>query len=247
MPGPSALLRNTLLTLSYRHRVEELTKDYPGVIVLLTYGTVGMEEGFQAIQQMKEENVRLQLWVDDHLTKYFSLEEVVQRTGVNDFKLERHDPRQPEPTFPILFLPVLSYSLVSKIMQMDGQDWFTSVIMESIFAGGRVGGISAGADPFHPLWKEKGWDQAPITLKLEMKTRLRQIRSYGIDLLEVNESVQWTQNITKQTRKKRVISEATIQQALVKGLKTIQVDRGSSLMTPLARDLAKLHGLQILE
>lgn len=122
MPRQSDLMRNTLLPLTFRHRKEELEKQYPGVLALLSYSPIGMEEGFRCIDSLRNKRVRLRLWVDPPLTAIYSVEEIVTKTGTDEVYVHPDSGGHRFSRYPHLFLPVLSYSLVSKVKRVVSQE-----------------------------------------------------------------------------------------------------------------------------
>ncbi len=243
MHRQSDLIRNTLLTLSFRHRKEELEKQYPSVLALLCYSPVGMEEGFQCIGNLRKEKVRLRLWIDEPLTSFYSIEDIVRKTGSDEVYVHPRAACQPPTPYPHLFLPVLSYSLVSKVIHHDDSHPFSKIILESLFTGCKVGAISMAADPYHPLWKEKGYHQATPFMKYEMKSRLLQLRGYGVELFEPHQLAAWLRKGKQLSKGKRIVSQEVILQAYASQKFIIEIDT-HTIITPLAQDLAKQLGME---
>lgn len=243
MSTNSAVARNALLSLSYRQRQGELDQDYPSVLTLLSYSPVGMEEGFESIESLRREKVRLRLWIDEPLLDIYSITELIRHTGVDDILCP--GPRFLEGlTSAFLFIPVFSYSLVSKVVQYDDCHPFSRTIMENLLKGRQVAGLSIASDPYHPQWKEKGWDHAAPLLKHDMKSKLLQLRGYGVKLLEQGQVSDWIKREQGQSARKRLLSQDEILQAY-SGQKTVIRMEPSTIVTPLARDLAQQYGIKL--
>lgn len=239
----SALVRNALLSLSYRHRQEELDHDYPSVLALLTYSPIGLEEGLQSLDKLRKEKVRLRLWIDETLDEIYSMAELIRNTGVDDIVRPRH--RHPDGlSCTYLFIPVLSPSLVSSVLLFDDRHPFSRVIMEGLLKGRKVAAIPIGSEPYHPLWKQRGFDQASPLLKHEMKSSLLKLRGYGVELLDPENATDWVKR-EQRTAGRRVLSQEDILQACANGTKVIRIEP-NTIITPLAMDLATQHGIEIM-
>lgn len=243
MSMKSTLARNALLSLSYRHRLGELDGDYPSVLTLLSYSPVGMEEGFQSIEFLRREKVRLRLWIDEPLADIYSITELIRHTGVDDILCP--GPRSLEGlASTYLFIPVLSYSLVSRVVQYDDSHPFSRTIMANLLKGRKVAGLSIASDPYHPQWKEKGLDHGAPLLKHDMKSKLLQLRGYGVDLLEQGQVSDWIKREKGRPARKRVLSQDDILQAYSEQKKIIRMEPGT-IITPLAQDLARQYGIEL--
>lgn len=243
MDRRSALVRNTLLTLSYRHRQEELDREYPSVLALLTYSPLGMKEGFQCLENLREEKVRVRICVDGLLQQFYSIEQVIHSTGVDDwihFCLQALN----RSSFTHLFIPILSSSFLARVNQFDDQHPFSLLIMETLIKGGKVGAVSIGADPYHPLWKESGWDQPSPLLKHDMRSNLAKLRGYGVELLQPDQVAGWIRKEAGQKKKKVLIHEDIVQANLNRE-KVIRID-SHTIITPLAREAAKQFGIELM-
>ncbi|RXT05774.1 hypothetical protein [Ammoniphilus sp. CFH 90114] len=243
MSKQSALVRNTLLTLSYRHRSVELDQDFPNILVLLSYSAIGMEEGFRCLEILSREKMRVRLWVDTLVCQRYSISEVVRRTGVDE--ICHLEPANLD-HYSHFFLPVLSYSLVSRTIQFDDRDPFSRVIMEALLQGKKVGGVSLGADPYQSKWNEVGFGGAAPLLKHDMKSRLLQLRGYGMELLEADQVTSWISRNKRSfmTEEKYLLSQDDILAAHSNQQYSIYL-RPNTIVTPLARDLAQQYGIEL--
>jgi hypothetical protein len=236
----SALVRSTLLTLSYTNREAELDQEYPKVLALLSYSMVGVEEGLAALRSLSNEKIRLRLVVDADLANYYSMTELMDMCG-NDDIVSIHSSFDSCSHF---ILPILPFFLVSKIVNLDDQHPFTKIIFDGLFKGKKVSAISIGANPNHEAWRKKGYTQIPSILRTNLQSQLQVLRSYGIEMLEYEQLSHWLGRAKVESNKKKVISQEDIILAHTNQQNEITVD-SNTIMTPLAIDLAKDYAIEI--
>lgn len=241
----SALTRNTLLTLSYRNCPEELDQQYPQVLALLSCSMLGMEEGLRCLRAIQQEKVRLRVWGDERLLAHYTVNQLIALTGVDDFLWGQKSLADCH-SYAYFFLPVLSCSLVSKVVRFDDRDPFSQFILEALFNRRKIGALPVGADPYHPLWREKGYDRSAPFLKQQMKSQLQQLRGFGVELLETDQVLGWLQRSAERSRKAKVLSQEEITAAHL-AQQHLLVIEPNTIITPLARDLAKHYRIELME
>ena len=245
MSTQSALVRNTLLTLSYRDQQEELDEGYPMILALLSYNMIGMEEGFVCLRRLNQENVRIRLAVDNHMRTYFTGSDLVHKTSIDDFqwlkgKTDNHDIG----AYSHIFLPVLSHSLIARLMYFDNRDPMANLILQALYSGNKVGGLSLGADPDHPLWSAKGFDRSSPLLKADMRSQLQKLRGYGVELFKPEQTGDWLNKTRLQSQVKKIVSQEQIVEAYNQQRTMLLVER-NTIITPLARDLAAQYNIEL--
>ncbi|CAH1223840.1 hypothetical protein PAECIP111892_05376 [Paenibacillus auburnensis] len=239
----STVAASTLLGLAYRSREQELNKDFPRVFILLAGHFIGMEEGYSAIRQLDRSRTRLRLAADEQLLRDITVLELAAATGVDDIiapaALRSTSPEAADR----LFIPVLSLSLLSRLIQLDTADPFVELIVRFLCAGKPVGTLTLGANPGHYRWGEQGLFLAPPRLKDELQHKLAAIEDFGITLLEPDQVNRWIS--TAQAKSGRpVLTAGDIQAALRMGTTSIRL-AAPAVITPLAADLARQHGIEI--
>ncbi|MRN56410.1 hypothetical protein [Paenibacillus monticola] len=239
----STVAANILLGLSYGSRTAELKKDYPQVLTLLANHFIGMEEGFAAIRKLGASNVRLRLWVEDHLLHTMTLEEIVAQSGVDDIIHPTNSPLLSPTEADVLFIPVLSLSLLSRLTQLDTGHPFVQLIVSALCAGIPVGALTLGAEPGHYRWGEQGLSQASPFLKEQMLAMVSKIESFGIKLLEPDKVGNWLSS-AKAPLKKQVLTAEDIRSALKLDRTSIVLSR-HAVITPLAADMAREYGIEL--
>lgn len=239
----SALIQNTLLPLLYRNRKEELDRLYPRMLTLLSYSMVGMQEGMQCLQELQREGMRMRMIVDEALTERYSLPSLINETSLDDIILST-DWKQNDTDYSYLFIPVLSASLVTKILNFDDCHPFSRFILEWLFQGKKVGALSIGSDPFQKAWGRRGYDGMSPLLKTEMKSRLQKLRGYGVELLEAGQVSGWVRKAGTKRRQAPLIAREDVEEAHQQHRSIIHISV-DTIITPLADDLARQYGIQI--
>lgn len=179
----SAKVDNTLLELLYKNREEKLDRDFPQVMALFSYHMLGMEQGLASLQELQKQKLRVQVWADESIREYYNTD-LVQKTGIDDWIWSSKEAEERKQKLQFLFIPVLSFSLVSDIVRFNDHRPFVRMILWALFKGIKVGVLSMGADPQHPIWRQRKLDQSSSFLQQGATTQLQQLRGTGIQLLE---------------------------------------------------------------
>ncbi|WNS43033.1 hypothetical protein [Paenibacillus sp. MMS20-IR301] len=242
----STLAENALLGLSYRSRAAQLNEDHPRVLVLLAGHFIGMEEGYAAVRSLSagQPRLRLRLWVDDPLLDTGSTRQFAACTGVDDFIRPGQSVLPTSADAEALFIPVLSLSLLSRLVQLDTGHPFVRLIIEALCAGKPVGALTLGAQPDHYLWGERGLSQASPLLKAGIEGMVSTIAGYGIKLLTPSGISSWV-SAGAAPPGKQVLTAEDIRGAAGLGRTAIRLN-GPSIITPLARDTARHYGIEII-
>ncbi len=240
----STVAANTLLSLAYRSREDELNKDFPRVLVLLAGHFIGMEEGYTAIRQLNRSGLRLKLAADEQLLKNHTARQLAAKTGIDDITTSAALHSLAPEAADLLFIPVLSLPLLSRLSMLDAGDPYVELIIRFICAGKPAGTLTLGAEPGHYRWGEQGLLHAPPGLKAAMKHKLEAIEGFGITLLEPDQVDQWITSAQSRLHK-QVLTAEDIQDAVKLGRTSIHA-AAPAVITPLAADLARQYGIEII-
>jgi hypothetical protein len=193
----STVAENALLGLSYRSRSSALNEAYPRVLVLLAGHFIGMEEGYAALRSLSTEKLRLRLWAEDQLLETKNAGELARQTGVDDLIPPGQAHKLSPADADALLIPVLSLSLLSRLVQLDTGHPFVRLIVENLCAGKPVGALTLGAEPEHYRWSEQVLTEEDITAAAKLgRTTIRlkgpavitplardTARQYGIEII----------------------------------------------------------------
>ncbi|AIQ49340.1 hypothetical protein R70723_28170 [Paenibacillus sp. FSL R7-0273] len=240
----STVAANTLLSLAYRSREQELNKDFPRVLILLTGNFIGMEEGFTAIRQLERSRMRLKLAADEQLLQNYTAQQLAEKTGIDDIATSAALRSLAPEAADLLFIPVLSLPLLSRLCMLDAGDPYVELIIRFICAGRPAGTLTLGANPGHYRWGEQGLLHAPPGLQAALKHKLDAIEDFGITLLEPDQVNHWITSAQSRLHK-QVLTAEDIQDAVSLGRTSIRPSV-QAVITPLAADLARQHGIEII-
>lgn len=251
----SALVVRTAAEMLYRGREDELDRRYPRMLILLTCHWIGMEEGLAAVRRLAGMKLRLQLYVDPALRQVMGRGEIAQVTGVDDFLEPGAEFRivgdsgnhsGPEPplaaNIQYLFIPVLSFSLMSRISRLDDESPIVRLILQGLCSGRQVAALRTGVEDDGLEWTARGYSMPPA-MRREAAHMLGSLRSHGVTLLGREGINEW---IAGSREQKELIAGDDILSAVSGGVTELKTGRGS-IITPLARDLAAQYGIQILQ
>lgn len=229
----------TLLEVLYRRHEERLAHDHPQVLALLSYHMIGMAEGFNSLKLLREQGVRLWIWAETDVLNVYRPIELIERTGTDSWLWTDREVASRLPSFQSVYIPVLSFSLMSDILALNDRRSAVRFVLEALFSGKTVSALSVGADPAHPAWEEKRWDRGAPLLQLEIRRKLNQLRSFGIHLVQDNPSDVFLGH------RKNVLTERDVAFAHKEGRQAVRVSKGD-LVTPLAADYARAHGIRMI-
>lgn len=206
----------------------------PYVLALLTFHMIGMEPGLSYLREIKKDSICLCMTAEDSLLNHLQPGELIKAAGSDHWiPLGRLSEAIME-EIDVIFLPVLSFSLVNDILTHNEQRPFVRLILEALLKGKKVVALKTGADPYDPFWKLKGMDKGTALFKRKLYQQLIQLKSMGIDLITENEEV----DFMAKGNSKSVITEEAVRLVHQRNLSELEIQRGS-IITPLARDLAK--------
>jgi len=158
-------------------------------------------------------------------------------------------------------VPLLSVNTVSKISLLIADNSVTNLILHALFMGKKVILARNGADPADPGREVLGFDKGSLPLQQAVLKRLQTVAQYGCQLTDVEglrdaaNAVAPKENIAQAEEptsissshkatfspKARVVTAADVASAHSAGADLALSE--ASLITPLARDLARKHGV----
>lgn len=237
----SAMVEHTLFELCHRNNVGSNQRT-PLVLALICPHVIGMELGFSYLKKLREESIRMRISAEDEVLTMFSKAELVKLTGNDDWIPHEKLHESAIGNLDVVFIPFLSFSLVSDILSLNDQRPFVRLIIMALLKGKRVIGLKAGTDPYHQLWRINGMDKGSNLLKRKLNESSLQLKSLGIMLIDESETDAF--NI-KETFRKTVITEETIKYAHLQNQSTLVITK-ETIITPLARDAAREWNIALI-
>ncbi|MBN8200025.1 hypothetical protein [Bacillus sp. NTK034] len=235
----SVMAKNTLQELYLRN--DSFRDRKPHILALLTSHMIGMEPGFSYLKELTKEDITLRMTAEEEMLKQVQLQKLVLLTGNDDWISPSMVHEQLIDHFDEIFLPILSFSLITDILSLNEKRPMVRIILKGLLKGKRVTALKAGGDPFSQYWKLKGMDKGPDLLKRKLNQQLAELKMLGIRLLDFNEPA----DFAVQPLKKTVITDESLRFAHLNKLDQIAVPKGA-IITPLARDTAKELKIEII-
>lgn len=233
------MAKNTLQELYLRNDSRRARK--PHILALLTSHMIGMEPGFSYLKKLTKKDITLRMAVEEEMLKQFPIQELVILTGNDDWLSLTAVHSQPIDHFDEIFLPILSFSLITDILSLNEKRPIVQIILKGLLKGKRVTALKAGGDPFSHYWKLKGMDKGPDLLKRKINEHITELKMLGIRLIDFNEQADFAVSHLKKT----VITDESVRFARFSKLDQIAVPKGA-IITPLARDTAKELKIEII-
>lgn len=244
----SALAESTLRELFRRNMSNADDARPKTMLALLFYHMNGMDEGLKALRELNErygKYLRIRICPDDQIPDHFNVADLACKAGVDDWiSLENAEKLKEKVDY--FFIPVLPFSTVSDLLRFNDVRRPIRLLLWSLMSGKKVSAYSAGADPYHPAWKEAGLNNGTAFLKHEMKKQLQQLGGFGIQLFKNHTQLETYFKPAVLRDEKHIITAETIKKYAEAGGRFIDVEQGM-IITPLARDVAKEHQIEISE
>ncbi|MNO57966.1 hypothetical protein D3C76_485150 [compost metagenome] len=140
----------------------------------------------------------------------------------------------------IIFLPVLNFSMLSRLSRLDDAEPFSRAVIQGLCSGKKVAALTAGIDSQLPEWRSRGLTQPPA-MQQRLQEMLKDIKSLGISMLRMD---QLSSLSAETTRRKILITAEDVTLAYKQGKRTLHTE-GEVVITPLAKDLASHYEMII--
>ncbi|AND39911.1 MULTISPECIES: hypothetical protein [Cytobacillus] len=235
----SVMAKNTLQELYLRN--DSCRDRKPHILALLTSHMIGMEPGFSYLKKLTKKDITLRMAAEEEMLKQFPLQELVNLTGNDDWISPTAFHAQPIDQFDEIFLPILSFSLITDILSLNEKRPIVQIILKGLLKGKRITALKAGGDPFSQYWKLKGMDKGPDMLKRKLNEQMTELKMLGIRLIDFHQQAEFDVQHVKKT----VITDESVRFARFSKLDQIAVPKGA-IITPLARDTAKELKIEII-
>ncbi|QQK81027.1 hypothetical protein HUG20_14740 [Salicibibacter cibi] len=239
----SAVVTYTLQALLQKNKTEPELQKHPQILALLSHHMIGMERGLAALKLLKASGTTIYISMEDSVLKQYSREDIHALTGIDAF-VPYYGLDALKERFSSFFIPVLSFSLISDILAFNESRAFAHIILWSLLKGKTVTALDIGSNPYHSMWAQNGLNHGTPFLKNEMNNQMHKLQSYGIQLFSDEQDV--NQFFHSRSRRKTIISAEIIKQMILQSDDKVFID-SSTVITPLARDLAYENNIQIRE
>ncbi|MNW53780.1 hypothetical protein D3C74_313540 [compost metagenome] len=239
----STTAERAVMEMLFRGREQELAALYPRLLILLDDHWIGLEEGFAAVKELRSCNYRTTLWVSEQLVYRIGAGEVAKKTGVDSIiSIGRTSFDLVEQEYEVIFVPVLNFSMLSKLSRLDDSHPFSRAVIQALCSGKKVEALTLGIDSQLPEWRTQGLTQAPA-MRQQLQGMLRDIQSYGVNTLRPDQLSRLT---VKKEPLQTLITAEDITMAYNRGKRELK-PQGRVVITPLAKDLSAHYGIIIYE
>src|SRR5699024_8331214 len=227
----SLLVESTLSELLKRNQ-NNAQNDVKTVHVLLFHHLNGIDEYVQSINELHNENVRVVVCPDEELLNHYSITELAQKVGTDNFiTLSRLE--ETKTSIDELLIPVLPFSTVADILNFNDVRTSIRLILWALMSGKKVIASSSSANPFDPSMEASGLNQGTMLLKRRLKEQLNTLKGFGIELIDdMSKLVLTAKRVEEKTGKKSVLTADDIQQARTAGHANIMLEN-NTIITPL--------------
>jgi len=239
----SALVEHTLHGLYHRNQSNMGgPKRKPYVLALITSHLIGMEPGLLFLKRLRNEKWIVRLSAEEKVFSEFTKAELAEATENDDWIAAQELSKVDLTHIDIVFVPILSFSLVSDILSFNEQRPFVRLILQALLSGKKVYGLRTGADPFDQQWKMIGLDKGNPLLKRKLYDQLSQIKSMGMKLMNEHETLE----VETETKSKSVVTAETIRFARQQNKTSLIVSK-NTIITPLAIDTARELNIALIK
>ncbi len=248
------------ITAEVMHRLTEKNKKTRQsatykVLALITGGTIGLESGLEQLEMLQAQGAELSVVLSPAAERVVGKERVEKSLGaqVEVITGEMPFPGRQLREAALVVVPVLTQNTAAKLAQTITDGLAPTLLMQALLMGKPVLAASNAADP------QDGWriraqmGKGAPALQQALSMNLKRLSEFGMTLLPVEELAAHCQRRsgvaeksgeTKSCRKV-VVDAAMIQGVAASGQKQIRLAPGA-IVTPLARDIARQQGVELL-
>lgn len=234
-------------------------------LVIFTGGTIGLEESLRELQKIQALQVEMSVVLSAAAEKIIGMERIKEQLGSHITFVTAQSPypgnllREAD----FLLVPVLTQNTAAKLAYTLADTLASTVIMQGLMLGKPILAAMNAADPQDSWRVQKNMGKSSPALSESLRQNLKKIEGYGIQLAHVEQLAMNSQKIMERLAKKAsenqqsqsqvagggkksILDAAAIEVAASSGLTRIVVPK-NGIITPLARDLARDHGIEIVQ
>ena len=234
-------------------------------LAIFTGGTIGLEQSLIELQKIQALNIEVSVVLSTAAEQIIGIDRIKKQLGSNINLVTTHSPypgkllREAD----FVLVPVLTQNTAAKLAYTLADTLASTLIMQGLMLGKPVLAAMNAADPKDDWRVQKDMGKCSPTLSEALRQNLKKIEGYGIELVPVDglaaSSEKIIARLTKKTGysgpsqsigaqqgKKSILDAAIIKAAASNGLMSIVASK-NTIITPLARDVARDYGIQIVQ
>lgn len=235
---------------------EESTQIQHKALVIFTGGTIGFEQGLAEIKKLQDLCFAVTVVLSVSAQEVLGMERIKEELGSHIPIVTAQSPYPGKllRDTDILIVPVLTQNTAAKLAYTLSDTMVSTLILQGLMMGKPVIAASNAADPLDSWRAQYTMGNASPGLVQALQHNLQKLAGYGIELVPVDTIAAVSQQRFKPKEKaavnilatkKTVLDAATIQAAAQNGSKKIVISKGT-IVTPLAKDIARDYGVEIV-
>lgn len=255
--------------------VKNAAKSPIKIMAVFTGGMIGLPEVFGELQKLQAQGADLTAVLSPAAKMVIGIQAIQDKLGkevpiITEVSSELYEVIS---NTDVVLVPILTQNSLAKVVHLICDTVATEVILRALQFGKKVIAVRNAADPLAPNRIQTGMAKPPEKLLHKIQDYLQQVQEYGVVLVEANNLATTAQQVfvtpslaTNQAlflsaannlepnsqasnaadkEAKTILDAAQIQQAISSGECKLAI-RSGSLITPLAKDIAKEAGIEIV-
>lgn len=234
-------------------------------LAIFTGGTIGLEQSLIELKKIQALHVEVSVVLSVAAEQIIGIDRIKEELGSHINLVTTHSPYPSKllRDADFILVPVLTQNTAAKLAYTLADTLASTLIMQGLMLGKPVIAAMNAADPQDSWRVQKNMGKASPTLSESLRQNLKKIEGYGIELVHVdclaNASQKIIERISKKVcdnqqsepqgirrGKKSMLDAATIKVAASNGLTSITIAK-DAIITPLARDVAREYGIEIVQ
>lgn len=234
-------------------------------LVIFTGGTIGLEESLLELQKIQALQIELSVVLSAAAEEIIGIERIKKHLGSNINLVTTHSPYPGKllRDADFVLVPVLTQNTAAKLAHTLADSLPSTLIMQGLMLGKPILAAINAADPQDGWRLEKDMGKCSPALAESLRQNLKKIEGYGVSLVQVGSLAAGSQKIMDRimkkassgqcngpqsigSGKKNILDAEAIKAAANSGQKSIAAPKGT-IITPLARDVARDYGVEIVQ
>ncbi len=227
------------------------------VLAIFTGGTLGLEASLSEMQQLQTLGFEFSVVLSRAAETVIGMERIKAQLGSTiafiDSECSQSGKLLQETD--LVFVPVLTRNTAAKLAYTIADTFVTTLIMQALMLGKPVIAALNAAEPQANLRVHSDGGKSPAGLLQSLRSNLDKLKVHGMKLVQVTSLAAESQKLLERLvqtvpvsveNKKTVIGATDIKTVVANGLKQLTVSQGA-IVTPLARDVARDLGVEIVK
>ena len=226
-------------------------------LAIFTGGTIGFEESLAQLKRIQEDNVEITAVLSPAAEKIWGSTRIQEELGahINIIDAQSAYPGKLLHEADLVLVPVLTQNTAAKLALTFSDTLATTLVLQALMLGKPVIAAANAADPTDGLRVKGNMGNASPGLLQALRDNLKKMGSYGIRLVDVGCLAEESKKITNRNLNKTIagapvakglLDVAGVKAAAAGGAGSLVISRGT-IVTPLARDVARDYGLDIVQ